>query len=505
MPPKICSRNESACSKCDAYRDESAKYLDKFNRAHQVATDLSSTLKESIEINNVKTMEMNEKIEHLSSAYEANISAFHRLKEIEEKLIGENLALNDDLQEQNKIIQQMKNRIQEAELAKRISDKSRLQMKNVFDSQTNELESIKETNRLLSKENVALEQQRMNACTQIKELEKVVIELRAVPITMLSARPSTNPSMEKNTETICSCLCDQSRLITTRIDILAESISSLMSSIHSDQQSIKELDKNMKPAMKTYAQVLRWPNTESRKPSAKKPEEIVKNKLPAMEYRHNLANTRLIKIIAIPREIDQAQLRTRLCIYNPFIKPENIEITRTYNVSNCKRPYRNAIVRCDVESFVQIIENGSLNFGNRSLRIFDEIELQCCVNCRDYGHSTKACRNKIACKHCAGDHNVFDCPNKSQNPVCANCSRRNLPADHSANSFRCPIRATRIDKFKATRQSIETSIENEERELISINTNTHQISTSGRHVQMNAVPNTCCADALDVDVVSNSN
>jgi len=83
----------------------------------------------------------------------------------------------------------------------------------------------------------------------------------------------------------------------------------------------------------------------------------------------------------------------------------------------------------------------------------ENFQILTCLNCCAYGHKIQSCRNKPVCQICAGDHNIFQCKEKT-NISCINCmkenSRHNLRHNtkHKANDVNCPIYLAHLIKAK---------------------------------------------------------
>lgn len=168
-----------------------------------------------------------------------------------------------------------------------------------------------------------------------------------------------------------------------------------------------------------------------------------------VQVRKPKENPAMIKIVAVPTDIEETQLIDKICGFNQNISADKMQLVRTYVMKGKRRDYRVAIVKCDLELQIELVATGFINFGFFDLRLFEHVELMSCAKCGDFGHSKIYCKNKAACRHCAGEHLVAECPNRESPPKCANCLRKKLPDNnHSPNSHFCKSRIDRIEGIK---------------------------------------------------------
>lgn len=87
-------------------------------------------------------------------------------------------------------------------------------------------------------------------------------------------------------------------------------------------------------------------------------------------------------------------------------------------------------------------------------RFVDDVELVRCLNCQQFGHTAKFCRESDpCCRHCANKHKSSDCPNKDMKdfkPVCGSCFRYKKPSDHPTGSSDCPTYKTKMEQLILT-------------------------------------------------------
>lgn len=84
--------------------------------------------------------------------------------------------------------------------------------------------------------------------------------------------------------------------------------------------------------------------------------------------------------------------------------------------------------------------------GWQSCRLKDYSPLIRCFKCQLYGHTSRICRGRECCSHCAGEHDITNCPRKNDPPRCPNCVRVKKESQHAVNDPKCTElqRATRI-------------------------------------------------------------
>lgn len=70
-------------------------------------------------------------------------------------------------------------------------------------------------------------------------------------------------------------------------------------------------------------------------------------------------------------------------------------------------------------TYEKLMSSGFIFVGYDYCNVYDALDLLRCYNCNKYGHSSKACKNKICCPRCSGEHSVKEC--KSTELKCSNC------------------------------------------------------------------------------------
>lgn len=142
-------------------------------------------------------------------------------------------------------------------------------------------------------------------------------------------------------------------------------------------------------------------------------------------------------------------------IYKQNFENSDLDLDAFKNEFRCVHKYRhkdlkdersNWVVECTarVRNIVRTRER--IYIGWQSCRLKDYNPLVRCFKCQSFGHTSRVCRGKETCSHCAGEHDIAHCPKKAEQPQCSNCLRAKKDPHHPVNSAKCPElqRATRI-------------------------------------------------------------
>lgn len=133
-------------------------------------------------------------------------------------------------------------------------------------------------------------------------------------------------------------------------------------------------------------------------------------------------------------EIDKEVFKNEFrCVHKYKRKDPND--TRTNWVVECSARVRNLMRLRD-----------RIYIGWQSCRLKDYNPLVRCFKCQSYGHTSRVCRGRECCPHCAGEHDITKCPRKGDPPRCANCVKVKKDHQHAVNDPKCTElqRATRI-------------------------------------------------------------
>lgn len=77
------------------------------------------------------------------------------------------------------------------------------------------------------------------------------------------------------------------------------------------------------------------------------------------------------------------------------------------------------ILEADEDTYNNIISVFRININWDVCRAYESANLRRCMNCQQYNHISKYCKNQQKCGFCAEDHSTKDCD--SQIPRCVNC------------------------------------------------------------------------------------
>lgn len=162
-----------------------------------------------------------------------------------------------------------------------------------------------------------------------------------------------------------------------------------------------------------------------------------------------------IKITNIPVTITSENIIQELCEQNAWINTNlNPECIDLYEVTAAKRPYKNAIIACDLALHAKFIEKKWVILGFAERRCHEHINILQCRNCHRFGHSAKHCQYQTRCTKCAGTHAADECTAEGVSQRCFNCMQRNkidgttFPIAHRFNDVKCACRIERIAQLK---------------------------------------------------------
>ncbi|KMQ92761.1 putative 50 kda protein in type i retrotransposable element r1dm [Lasius niger] len=158
-------------------------------------------------------------------------------------------------------------------------------------------------------------------------------------------------------------------------------------------------------------------------------------------------NPRLI-MHGIPADMSAEEIKTELAAQN--LSGEHCNDIKVIYVFP---PKKDRHTKGCVLEVAPIIRKTLLDCGRVFLRyavcsVADHVRILQCYRCLQFGHMAKTRKSKPACGHCAGDHEMKDCPKRQVSPACLNCiQNKNFSGDtaHSAmDSKRYPILGRKI-------------------------------------------------------------
>lgn len=83
----------------------------------------------------------------------------------------------------------------------------------------------------------------------------------------------------------------------------------------------------------------------------------------------------------------------------------------------------------------------------------DHVKVKQCYKCLAFGHLAKDCSGNARCGHCAGDHELKNCPDRMREACCFNCKANKYTdiAHTAVDGSKCPILKKRLtDKVHMT-------------------------------------------------------
>lgn len=98
------------------------------------------------------------------------------------------------------------------------------------------------------------------------------------------------------------------------------------------------------------------------------------------------------------------------------------------------RQFTNCILEVSPDMRKQLFNNRRIYLRFSAYNFADYVRVLQCYKCLGFGHLAKNCTSNSACGHCAGPHQMKDCRNREQPPVCSNCMRNSRGSDTPAHS-----------------------------------------------------------------------
>jgi hypothetical protein len=185
--------------------------------------------------------------------------------------------------------------------------------------------------------------------------------------------------------------------------------------------------------------------------------EIVKEKLSTDYEIHDVnAFHPRIRVSGFSFKFSETQLISYLMKQNETIFDSNSKIRVIKRIPTKKNnEVYQVLLEVDSPTYSRAISIGHCLVGLDACYIYDAIEVPRCYNCNGYHHSSKTCRNTLACPRCGDSHPVKNC--KSTLLRCCNCVARkannptdNIKIDHAAWDYsKCSVYAQTIKKVKS--------------------------------------------------------
>ena len=170
------------------------------------------------------------------------------------------------------------------------------------------------------------------------------------------------------------------------------------------------------------------PKVESSLPTKRIPSIIIK------EVDPSYSESDILDELEAKENVNRSATTIRVILKNPKFKTNRV------------------IINFNKEDTVRIAQQGAVKLGPVIHPIELDYRIIQCKNCNGFGHFHKSkdgaetiCKSKKACVHCSKEHDLNDCPHKTQ-PQQAKCSGCN--GNHRAYDKRCPKWQTIISKVK---------------------------------------------------------
>lgn len=151
-----------------------------------------------------------------------------------------------------------------------------------------------------------------------------------------------------------------------------------------------------------------------------------------------------VKIFGLSDTLSADEILDKLKKQNNLPDSADVKVIRLLKNDN---RLTGAVLETDAVTFDCLINRQRVNVGWDRCKVVEEINVNRCYNCTEFGHKAANCEKPMCCPKCAGDHKANDC--KSDFEKCANCDRANkqrestldevVDINHSAWSRECPI------------------------------------------------------------------
>lgn len=226
-----------------------------------------------------------------------------------------------------------------------------------------------------------------------------------------------------------------------------------------NQVTKNDIQKNIKPAVLEVG-IQEIKNTKeggilikcNNKNELEKIKAVAEKKL-NKNYKINIPEQKnpCIKIVDLEENMEENILKDNILKQNSFLNKDKANL-QIKVVKKMKSRYM-AIVECDPDSFMQIMECGKLNIGWTVCRVFEYVRVYRCFKCGSFDHKIDECKKEKMClKCCKNDHSTEDCDGELVR--CGNCIETNnklnlnLSVDHSMFDTCCTVFKRKIDAEK---------------------------------------------------------
>lgn len=163
-----------------------------------------------------------------------------------------------------------------------------------------------------------------------------------------------------------------------------------------------------------------------------------------------------VKIIGFAESVTEDKLVSTIRKQNPSLQEEQMKVIRLKkNEKHIANPMT-ALIEVDASSYDKLMKRQRVNIGWFRCRVVEDINVNQCYNCFEYGHKARECSAPACCPNCTECHGISEC--ESEILKCVNCYNHNkkfklnvenqLDTSHSSWSSDCPILQRRRDRAK---------------------------------------------------------
>jgi len=159
-------------------------------------------------------------------------------------------------------------------------------------------------------------------------------------------------------------------------------------------------------------------------------------------------NPRLM-IYSIPSEMSPEEIKKELIAQN-LNNDKDVELQIIYIYKpKPNKTVTSCVIEVSPEVRKRLLANGRIYLRFSACTFTDHVRVLQCYRCMTFGHIARDCKSAPVCGHCSEQHEMKDCKNKAQPPLCCNCSRTSKRSTndlvHSASDVeKCPILSNKV-------------------------------------------------------------
>lgn len=152
----------------------------------------------------------------------------------------------------------------------------------------------------------------------------------------------------------------------------------------------------------------------------------------------------------VPVGMTKDEIKTDLIALNLDMQTDtvsDINIIYTFPPKD-KKTSVSCVIEVSPAIRTKLLKNSRVYINYSTCRLEDYIRVLQCYKCLAFGHLSKHCTAESLCGHCAGTHEMKNCPNRSSTAICGNCKRwLHEELSHSALDGRsCSILKKRLQE-----------------------------------------------------------